>query len=131
MDTKKIKLIPTEKDYISSAVIKRIPETAAAQVKLFDGAIAKIMKQLEKTWVKFADKDIWFNTAVSGIFPNLDTFKVSRQNIFFSYVESKFNRSFEGYEGTLMTLVELRASEVHKLHKFDKCLFAYKENGVV
>ncbi|MDE7295561.1 MAG: hypothetical protein K2N72_14150 [Oscillospiraceae bacterium] len=131
MDTKKIKLIPTEKDYISSAVIKRIPETAAAQVKLFDGAIAKIMKQLEKTWVKFADKDIWFNTAVSGIFPNLDTFKVSRQNIFFSYVESKFNRSFEGYEGTLMTLVELRASEVHKLHKFDKCLFAYKENGIV
>lgn len=131
MDTKKIKLIPTEKDYISNAVVRRIPETAAAQVKLFDSAINKILSLLESDWVRFADKDIWFNTAVSGIFPDLDKFPVSRQNIFFSYVDSKFNRSFEGFEGTLMTLAELRASGVHKLKCFDKCLFAYKESGII
>lgn len=131
MDTKKINLIPTEKEYITNAVISRIPQTVAAQVTLFDDPIKRILELLHSTWVKFSGKDVWFNTAVSGIFPNLDTFETSKQNVFFSFVESKFNRSFEGFEGTLMTLVELRASEVYKLPKFDKCLFAYKESGVV
>ncbi len=131
MDTKRINLIPTEKDYITGAVISRIPQTVAAQVKLFDDPIKRTLELLRSTWVKFAGKDVWFNTAVSGIFPNLDTFEVSRQNVFFSFVESKFSRSFEGFEGTLMTLVELRASEVYKLPKFEKSLLAYRENGIV
>lgn len=130
MDTKRINLIPTEKEYINSAVINRIPETVAAQTALFSKPINKVLGLIKNRWIKFAGRDVWFNTAVSGIFPNLDTFDVSRQNVFFSFVDNKFNSSFEGFEGTLMSSVELRASEVCKLPGFEKCLFAYKENGI-
>lgn len=131
MDTKKIKLIPTESEYITSAVISRIPQTAAAQIKKFDPLIEKLTEMLSNTWVKASNKNVWFNTAVSGIFPNLDTFTASRQNIFFSFVESKFNRVFDGYEGTLMSVMELRASGLSKLSGFDKCLFAFREGTAV
>ena len=131
MDTRKVTKIPTEREYISNAVISRIPQTASAQIKLFDPLIEKLMSILGGIWVKMANKDMWFNTAVSGIFPNLDSFEPSKQNIFFSFVESKFKRSFEGFEGNLMSLPELRASEIYKLPHYEKCLFAYKDGGVV
>lgn len=131
MDTKKIRFIPAEKEYVTNAVFNRIPEMTAAQIRLFDAPIKKVLSLLEQTWVRFSNKDVWFNTAVSGIFPNLDKFAVSRQNIFFSFVEGKFSRSFEGFEGSLMTLVELRASEVWKLPLFSGLLFAYRDNGVI
>lgn len=131
MDTRKVTKIPTEKEYISNAVISRIPQTASAQIKLFDPLIEKLTSMLGGIWVKAANKDVWFNTAVSGIFPNLDSFEPSKQNIFFSFVESKFKRSFEGFEGNLMSLPELRASEIYKLPHYEKCLFAYKDGGIV
>lgn len=131
MDTKKINCIPTESEYIANAVISRIPETASAQLKLFEPLIEKLMRMLGNIWIKAVNKKVWFNTAVSGIFPELDTFEVSRQNIFFSFVDTKFNRSFEGYEGSLMSVMELRASEVARLPGFERCLFAYMDNGTV
>ncbi|MCM1523274.1 MAG: hypothetical protein NC120_02340 [Ruminococcus sp.] len=131
MDTKRINLIPTEKEYITNSVINRIPQTAALQIKQFEPLIRKILELMKSTWVKMGNKQVWFNTAVSGIFPDLDSFEPSKQNVFFSFVEGKFNRSFEGFEGTLMSLPELRASEVCKLEKFRKSFFAYKEGGTV
>ena len=131
MDTKRIKLIPTEREYISDSVISRIPQTTAAQIKLFEPLIRRVLELMQQVWIKMTNKNVWFNTAVSGVFPNLDSFEPSRQNVFFSFVDAKFERCFEGFEGNLMSMPELRASEVHKLAKFSKYLFAYKDNGVI
>ena len=109
MDTKKISLIPTEREYIANAVIGRIPKTVEAQVRLFDPLIKKLLSALGGLWLKIHNRDVWFNTAVSGIFPDLDVFEPSKQNVFFSFAETKFNKSFEGFDGNLMTLPELRA----------------------
>ncbi len=130
MDTRKVTKIPTESEYISNAVINRIPRTVSDQLKLFDPLIQKLTSMLSSIWVKAANKDVWFNTAVSGVFPNLESFEPSKQNIFFSFVDGKFKRSFEGFEGSLMSLPELRASEVYKLKGFEKCLFAYNDSGI-
>ncbi len=131
METGKITLIPAQKDYITNAVISRIPRMAAAQVKLFDNVIGRVTELLNHRWVKFEDRGIWFNTSVSGIFPDLDKFEPSKQNVFFSFVESKFHKSFAGFEGNLMTLTELRASGIYNLLRFERSLFAYKEGGLV
>ena len=131
MDTKKISFIPTERDYITNAVISRIPQTVESQVKLFDPLLQKIRGILKEVWVPISNRNVWFNTAVSGIFPNLDVFEPSKQNVFFSFAESKFIKSFDGFEGTLMTLPELRASETMLLRKFSECLFACREGGLI
>ena len=131
MDTKKISLIPTEREYIANAVIGRIPKTVEAQVRLFDPLIKKLLSALSGLWLKIHNRDVWFNTAVSGIFPDLDVFEPSKQNVFFSFAETKFNKSFEGFDGNLMTLPELRASGVEKLSKFSGKLFAFKDGGVI
>lgn len=131
MDTKKISLIPTEREYIANAVIGRIPKTVEAQVRLFDPLIKKLLSALGGLWLKIHNRDVWFNTAVSGIFPDLDVFEPSKQNVFFSFAETKFNKSFEGFDGNLMTLPELRASGVEKLSKFSGKLFAFKDGGVI
>ncbi|MCI7767118.1 MAG: hypothetical protein MSJ26_03940 [Oscillospiraceae bacterium] len=131
MDTKKISLIPTDRDYISNAVISRIPQTVETQVRLFDPLIKKTLSLLGALWVKIANRSVWFNTAVSGIFPDMSEFKPSKQNVFFSFAESKFNRCFEGFEGNLMSLPELRASGLERLSGYESCLFACRENGIV
>ncbi|WP_432649193.1 hypothetical protein [Huintestinicola sp.] len=130
MDTKKISLIPTERDYIANAVIGRIPQTVESQVRLFDPLIKKLLSVLGELWVKISNRSVWFNTAVSGIFPDLDLFEPSKQNVFFSFAETKFIKSFEGFDGNLMTLPELRASGVEKLSKFSGKLFAFKDGGL-
>lgn len=131
VETKKIKLIPAEKEYVSGAVISRIPETVAAQVKLFDPVLKKVLGLLNNKWLKFFGRDLWFNTAVSGFFPNLDSFEPSRQNVFFSFVDNRFAKKFDEFEGSLMTLVELRASEIYKQPKFKNAIFAFVEEGIV
>ncbi|MGN0641927.1 MAG: hypothetical protein ACI4JJ_02160 [Huintestinicola sp.] len=131
MDTKRISYIPTTGDYISKVVVNRIPVMVSAQLKLFDPLIKKLLGMMNETWIKMCSKDVWFNSRIGGIFPDLDSFEPSRQNIFFSFVESKFKKEFSDYEGSLMSLFELRASEVSKLPQFDKCLFAYSDNNII
>lgn len=131
MDTKRIRYIPAEKEYVTGYIKERLNETVEAQLKLFAALISKLTEMLSSEWVKIENKDVWFNPAVGGIFPNLDTFEPSKQNIFFSFVDTKFKKSFAGYEGTLMSLFELRASHVHTLPKYSQCLFAYSDAGVV
>ena len=127
MDTKKINLIPAEQAFITDAVLSRIPGSVKERVSLFDGLLSKTAELLHCTWIKFSGRDVWFNTLVSGIFPNLDTFEPSRQNVFFPFAENRFNRAFDGYEGDLMSLMELRISEVYKLPKYEKCLLACRD----
>lgn len=131
MDTKKISLIPAEQEFITKAVIDRIPQAVDAQLRLFDGVIGKVTSLLDQTWITFADRDVWFNTAVCGIFPNLSTFEPSRQNVFFPFVENRFNRSFDGFQGDLMNIMELRASELAAVPRFDHCLLAYRNGSSV
>ncbi|MGN0667021.1 MAG: hypothetical protein ACI4KF_10910 [Huintestinicola sp.] len=131
MDTKRISYIPTTGDYISKVVINRIPLMVRTQLKLFDPIIRKLLDIMNSTWIRMVSKDIWFNSRIGGIFPNLDEFEVSKQNIFFSFVESKFRKSFSEYEGTLMSLFELRASGIAELPQYEKCLFAYSDNNII
>ncbi len=67
-----------------------------------------IIFKKNRNWLKFQNKDVFYNKDVCGLFPNFYTFVVGNSKTLYQYDPKTFNGNFHGYKGDLITREEFK-----------------------
>lgn len=72
-------------------------------LKIFTELEQEIYSLMESSWIKIKNKDVYYNSDLNIIIPNLDTFEAGKISVYGLYDNKSFINSFSGFEGELLS----------------------------
>lgn len=71
-------------------------------LKIFTELVQEIYSLMESSWIKIKNKDVYYNSDLNIILPNLDNFEPGKTSVSRSYDDKSFINYFSGFNGKLI-----------------------------
>lgn len=122
MTTKIIDYIGIDEGELDDIVVKLRKKDIDINLKIFLNKVENLTQEIirianeNKTWIKIANKNVFYNTRNKGIYPNFKEFKFSNKK----FNPDQFNNEFEGYKGKLIDAEERKVIYEYILPWYDE-----------
>lgn len=116
MHTKNIESVKVSDEVAMSIVTKLKEAEINRQISFLNPYLATIVSEFSRTnsrnkgWIKIKNKDLFYNSIITALVPNIATFECGCCTSKLAFTPSSFKKEFCGYVGSLMSENEVKCA---------------------